>query len=297
MSGLLDELKYNFQKQDNGLVKIIMINVAIYLALVIFWIIATLSRNESLFYSFEIVYLQFQLPSSLSEFITKPWTLFTYSFGHNIYNRQSGIIDIFHILFNMIFLYWFGKLIMEYLGNRRFINLYLIGGVIGGLIYLLVFNSIPYFREHSSLLIGSSGAVYAIAVAAATLLPQHRFYLIFLGPVKIIYIVAFYIFISFIGTIGSNGGGNVCHLGGALLGFAYIKLLQRGTDLGKPINIIAGWIKNIGKPRMKVYSNKKKDLSLPSQAEIDAILDKISRSGYESLSKEEKEKLFKASQK
>ncbi|MFL5728293.1 MAG: rhomboid family intramembrane serine protease [Cytophagaceae bacterium] len=297
MSGILDELKYNLQKQDNGLFKIIVINVAIYLVLVFFWIVVRISQNEAMAEAFAWVYLQFHLPSDFFEFIRKPWTIFTYFFGHNVFNHKTQFIDIFHILFNMIFLYWFGKLIMEYIGNRRFINIYILGGLIGGLIYLLAFNSIPYFINNPSLLIGSSGSVYAIAVAAATLLPQHRFHLLLLGPVRIIYIVAFYIFISIIGTIESNAGGNICHLGGALLGFTYIRLLHRGYDMGKPINVISGWFRNIGKPRMKVYSNKNIDLSTPSQAEIDSILDKINRSGYKSLSKEEKEKLLRVSKK
>jgi membrane associated rhomboid family serine protease len=295
MSGLLDELKYNFQKQDNGLVKIIMINVAIFLILVIVSVISTISKSP-----FYHLYIEpnFGIPAELRFFILKPWTIFTYFFSH------EGIL---HILFNMLGLYWFGNIIHDLIGNRRLINLYILGGLAGGILYLTFYNTIPYFIEQADyvykaagypiMMMGASASVFAIAAGAATLAPDFRFYLLFIGPVRIIWIVSFYIVVSFIGMKEGNAGGNIAHLGGALLGFAYIKLLQSGTDLGKPINIIAGWIKNIGKPRMKVYSNKKKELSHPSQAEIDAILDKISRSGYESLSKEEKEKLFKASQK
>ena len=142
--------------------------------------------------------------------------------------------------------------------------------------------------------------MFAIVVAAATLLPNYTVFMIFLGPVRIVYIAAFYIVVSFLGTIGQNSGGNIAHLGGALIGFIYIRQLQRGMDIGQPINAVAGWLKNLRKPRMKIsYINKDKlhHDSHPSQKEIDDILDKISRSGYESLSKDEKQKLFKASQK
>jgi membrane associated rhomboid family serine protease len=287
MSGLLDELKYNFQKQDNGLVKLIIVNVAIFLILNIIWVISYLSESD--FYTSHI-YRNFAEPAALNLFFLKPWTIFTYFFTHE---------KILHILFNMLGLYWFGMIIQEFIGNRRFINLYLLGGLAGGILYLIFFNTIPIFvkQSFSNTMVGASASVFAVATAAATLVPDYRFHLLFIGPVKILWIVSFYIIVSFIGIKEDNAGGDIAHLGGALLGFAYIKFLQRGTDIGKPINVIAGWIKNIGKPRMKVYSNKKKELSHPSQAEIDAILDKISRSGYESLSKEEKEKLFKASQK
>jgi membrane associated rhomboid family serine protease len=287
MSSLLDELKYNFQKQDNGLVKVIMLNVAIFLILNIVSVIFYLSQSD--FYH-EYILPNFAIPAALSNFIYKPWTIITYFFSHE---------DILHILFNMLGLYWFGRIIHEFIGNRRLINLYILGGLAGGILYLIFYNTIPFFikQADASLMLGASASVFAISAAAATLAPDYRFNLLFIGPVRIIFIVGFYIIVSFIGMKQGNAGGNIAHLGGAFLGFAYIKFLQRGTDIGKPINIIAGWIKNIGKPRMKVYSNKSKEFSHPSQKEIDAILDKISRSGYESLSKEEKEKLFKASQK
>jgi membrane associated rhomboid family serine protease len=287
MSSLLDELKYNFQKQDNGLVKIIMINVAVFLILNITSVILHLS--QSTFYH-DYILPNFAIPADLATFITKPWTIFTYFFSHE---------DILHILFNMLGLYWFGRIIHEFIGNRRLINLYILGGLAGGILYLIFYNTIPVFRQQAaaSIMLGASASVFAVCAGAATLVPDYQFNLLFIGPVRIIFIVGFYIVVSFIGMKQGNAGGNIAHLGGALLGFVYIKLLQRGTDIGKPINIIAGWIKNIGKPKMKVYSNKSKDLSHPSQSEIDAILDKISRSGYESLSKEEKQKLFKASQK
>lgn len=292
MNNLFDELKDQFKKQDNGLVKIILINVLIFICINVILVFSKVSNSFGIY---NFIAHQLHIPAPFEEFILRPWTLLTYMISHQ---------DIFHILFNMLFLYWFGKLIHEYLGNRRLINLYILGGIAGGLLYLVLFNFVPFFIQRTPQLgmIGASAAVYAIVVGAATLLPHYRFFLIFLGPVRITYIAAFYIFISFIGSVGANAGGNVAHLGGAMLGFIFIKQLQKGRDLGRPINAIADFFNKLfsGKRKVKVsYRNEKKanPNSSPDQEEIDAILDKISRSGYESLSKEEKQKLFRASQK
>jgi len=287
---LIQELKYNFQKQDNGLIKLILLNVIVFLVISVIHIVCAISEND---FVYAFAQKELYLPAPFFDFIERPWTLFTYFFSQE---------DVLHILFNMLMLYWFGRIITDHIGNRRLINLYILGGLMAGVFYLLMFNLIPFFIKRTPFpgLIGSSGSVFAIVVAAATLLPNYTVYMLFLGPVRIIYIAIFYIVVSFLGTIGDNSGGNIAHLGGALIGFIYIRQLQRGTDIGQPINFIAAWFKRIGKPRMKVsYINKDRlhhDTS-PSQKEIDDILDKISRSGYESLSKDEKQKLFKASQK
>jgi membrane associated rhomboid family serine protease len=296
MNTLIDDFKDSFRKRDNGLIKIILINIVVFLCLALISVISWVSKSQ--FYHTYIV-SNLSIPGQWQWFIRKPWTLITYFFTH------EGIL---HILFNMLGLYWFGRIIHEFLGNRRVINLYILGGLAGAFFYLLFYNTIPYFKEQAEFyfqsehqplsMLGASASVFAIAVAAATLVPEYRFHLLFIGPVKIVYIVAIYLVGSWLGIKGENAGGNLSHLGGALLGFIYIRQLQRGTDLGKPVNVISNWINNFGKPKLKVYSNKNKEMkSQVSQKDIDAILDKINRSGYESLSKEEKEKLFKASQK
>lgn len=289
---IFEEIRYNFRQKENGLIKLILINVLVFVVVEIFYVISRLTQTPGIF---EFVYEQLLLPADLVTFLHRPWTLVTYFFGHSY-------SDLLHILFNMLFLYWFGKLIHEYIGNRRLINIYILGGLVGGVVFILLFNTVPYFKPHApnTFLIGASGSVFAVVVAAATLLPHYKFHLLLLGPVKITYIAAFFVFASFIGSVESNAGGNLCHLGGALLGYLYINQLRKGNDLGKPINFISNKLKNLGKPRMKVrygsgrrFENKDK----PSQEEIDRILDKISRSGYESLTKAEKQKLFKASEK
>ncbi len=162
-------------------------------------------------------------------------------------------------------------------------------------------------------MLGASAAVFSVAVGASTLLPNYTFNLIFIGPIRIKYIAFFYIILSLAQSIGPNAGGNLAHLGGALTGFLFIKLLQNGTDMGKPIYVLMAIWNNLfrRRPPMRVTHRQKEvqrtassysssaspaSVAMPDQDEIDSILDKISKSGYESLTKEEKQKLFKASQ-
>lgn len=288
---IFEEIKYNFRQKENGLIKIILINVLLFVVLGIIYVVSKMSGHLDFFDS---IYKHFQLPSNLNALLHRPWTIISYFFAHSV-------DDLFHILFNMLFLYWFGKIVSEYIGNRRLINLYILGGIFGAVLFLALFNLVPYFANKASdtILVGASGSVFAVVVGAATLVPHYRMNLLLLGPVKITYIAAFFVFGSWLGMVGANSGGNICHLGGALLGYIYIRQLQNGRDLGKPINAIGNFFKNIGKPRLKVShrSETKQTSDKPSQEDIDKILDKISKSGYESLSKAEKQKLFKASEK
>lgn len=298
---MFDEFKSVFQKPNNAHVQLIVINVAIFLTMGIIYVTSTIGEST---WVYDFVSKQFTIPPKFSEFILRPWTIITYAFAHSL-------TDIFHILFNMLIFYWFGRLFIEYLGNDKLIALYILGAITGGVVYLLVYNGIPYFMERSGFIgmVGASAAVYAIVTGAAVLLPNYTFYLLFLGPVRIKYIAAFYIILSFLGSVGSNAGGNIAHLGGALMGFIYIKQLQVGINWGGWITSTIDWFKDLFQPRPKVkvtyrknepevkFSQKAKRVSKASQDEIDAILDKISERGYESLSADEKEKLFNASKK
>lgn len=298
---MLEEFKHAFQRQNNAHIQLIIINVVVFVVLSVLFV---LSRWFNLSYYFSFLYDQFSLPSDFGVFIHRPWTLFTYFFSHSL-------DQIFHILFNMIALYWFGRLFAEYLGSDKLIAVYVLGGLAGAAIYLAVYNLIPnppsFIHEHTPM-VGASAAIFAIMVAVATLLPDYTFFLLFIGPVKLKYIAAVYIFVSFIGSVGTNAGGEIAHLGGALIGFIYTKQLQAGTNLGVWITATLSGFKNIfsNKPAVKVTYRKAEPVSASkasskgnkaSQEEIDAILDKISDKGYESLSKEEKEKLFNASKK
>lgn len=283
-----EDLKFQWQQRDNGLIKLIIVNVAIFIFVNLCVLISRFSSTPVIE---AFVKSNLALPADFWLFLQKPWTLITTIFTH---------YEIFHILWNMLFLWWFGKIVWDLLGNRRSLNIFFLGGIFGSICYLLAYNLIPVLTVNNEFvfLIGASGAVYAISVAAATLVPDHTFNLIFIGPVKIKWIVAFFLFVSLMGTIGDNVGGNIVHLSGALFGYIYIKQLRRGVDLARPFNRAASWFSSLGKPRLKVSKGGAPvKPEPPDQGEIDRILDKIGKSGYESLTKTEKEKLFKASQK
>lgn len=304
MNGLFDDFRSEFNKPNNTLVQIILVNTVIFLAVLLMYIFFHMSQHAA-YYGF--VVNQLAIPASIDEFLHRPWTLFTYFFTHE---------EIFHILYNMLFLYWFGRLIDEYLGSRRLVSLYVLGGVVGGLTYMVIYNLVPYFQPAvaTSHMLGASAAAFSVAVGAATLLPNYTFHLLLFGPVRIKYIAFFFIVLSLAQSVGINAGGNLAHLGGAMTGFIFIKMLQNGTDLGRPIYwVMDGWQGLFRKkPAVKVSYRQRSSasaqatsyasagaapsLSAPDQDEIDAILDKISRSGYESLTREEKQKLFRASQ-
>lgn len=308
---LLDDFKNAFRRYDNANVQLILINVVVFVVLQIMRVIFTLSGVK---HWYTAISTQLMVPAQLTKLMWKPWTVITYFFFHE---------GLFHILFNMLFLYWFGLILIEFLGSRRMINTYVLGGLAGAFFYILVYNIIPYFKPliSNSVMLGASGAVYAVVVGTATLVPNYRLHLILLGPVKIVYIAAFYVLLSFLEITGSNPGGNLAHLGGALMGFIYIRQLQSGNDIGAFVSNFLDWcsriIKHSGGMRVSYKKNtytkttvsssgtrnynqgKRNDTAYnePTQEEIDRILDKISESGYESLTKEEKQKLFSASQK
>ncbi|MCC5929466.1 MAG: rhomboid family intramembrane serine protease [Cyclobacteriaceae bacterium] len=295
MNSLIDDVKMAWNKPNNGLTQIIIINVVVYVFLGLTAVIATFSGLDQYF---KILYRQFSIPGDFNEFIFKPWTIITYAFSHSL-------MDFFHILFNMLILYWFGRVFVDYLGSQKMVNLYIMGAIAGAIVYLLAFNLLPHDRiPVGSYMVGASAAVYAISVAAATLVPDHTFYMLFFGPVRIKYLVGISIFLSLLGSIGSNAGGNLAHLGGALIGFIYIKQLQSGNEMGVWVFKSMEFVKSFFIPRSPIkVSHKSKNTAKTAkkgagrvdQAEIDLILDKISEKGYDSLTKEEKQKLFNAS--
>ncbi|MEQ8714188.1 MAG: rhomboid family intramembrane serine protease [Cyclobacteriaceae bacterium] len=301
-AGIFDDFKNAWDKPNNGLIQIILINVIVFVALIVLKVVLVLSGLSGVYESFRN-YLM--LPADFTSFIFQPWSLITYFFTH------EGFL---HIIFNMLFLFWFGRLIQDFLGNNRLISLYVIGGIMGGLFYMLMYNVVPFYHDRidGSLMLGASAGVFAVVVGAATFMPNHTFFLLFLGAVRIKYIAMFYVLLSLSRTIGSNAGGELAHIGGAIIGFLFIKQLQKGNDLGAPVIQTMDFFKGLFKPSPKIKVTHKKasgstrkaaSSSTTSssggtdQAEIDAILDKISEKGYESLSKEEKQKLFNASRK
>ncbi|RDV17110.1 rhomboid family intramembrane serine protease [Pontibacter diazotrophicus] len=301
---ILEDIKYNFRQSSNTLKQLILINVIVFVVLIVLRTILVLTGGSGVY---DLIMRYLALNSYPLTFITRPWTLITYFFTH------EGFL---HIIFNMLNLYWFGQIVREYLGEKKLLSLYVLGGLAGGILYLLCYNFIPYFADRAaySMMIGASASVLAVVVGAAVLLPNYAFNLILIGPIKIKYIAAFLVLLSISGAVGDNAGGNIAHIGGAILGWAFIKQLQRGNDMGRPIHAVIGFFSGLFKrrPNLKVTHRRSTTASStptngsksafgqpgkPSQNEIDRILDKISSSGYESLSKDEKQKLFQASQK
>ena len=285
---IIEDFKNAWNKDNNALVKIILINVVVFVSASFIEIFLTLSGAGD---AFKLFINKLMLPASFTIFITQPWSLISYFFLH---------LGFTHILWNMLFLYWFGKIIQDNLGNNAVISLYVLGGIIGGLSYMALFNIIPYYdnRISESLMLGASAGVFSIVAGSATLLPNYTFYLLFLGPIRIKYIALFYILLSFLDVTGSNAGGEIAHLGGAMIGYLFIRQLQNGVNMGEGIiNIINFFNKEKNKKTEENYSPTEETKYDISQDEIDKILDKISESGYSSLSKNEKEKLFNASKK
>ncbi|MBT2558575.1 rhomboid family intramembrane serine protease [Hymenobacter sp. ISL-91] len=303
---VINDIRTAFSRRDNALNQLLLLNVLVFVFLVLTEAIMRLTGTYAQYYPNLI--RQFQLPSDLPGLLRHPWTLLTYAFTH------EGFL---HILFNLINLYWFGALVREYLGDRRLVSVYILGALAGALFFVLSYNLIPALRPALGIpLIGASAGVTAIIMAAATLMPEYQFSLILIGPVRIKYIAAVVILLSVLAINQGNPGGGIAHIGGAVLGYIFIRQLRAGRDLGQPVQAVGDWVSRVfsKRPNLRVThrtpaaasvstakgtapaASRKASATHPAEDEIDLILDKISHSGYESLSKEEKQKLFKASQ-
>jgi membrane associated rhomboid family serine protease len=295
---LTQDIRAAFSRRDNALIQLILINALVWAVLIVFQAVLFLAQSRGIY---TVVLRYLALSSDGMVLLRHPWTLLTYAFVH------EGFL---HILFNMLNLYYFGQIIREYLGDRRLVSIYVLGALMGAAFFLLAYNFLPALRPFVGLpVIGASASVTAIIVAAATLLPDYTFMLFILGPVKIKWIAVAVVLISIAGINGGNPGGEITHLGGALIGFIFIKQMNAGRDLGQPVVATGAWLGRLFQrsPAMQVTHRGaatatrsatagKAGPSTTHPEEVDLILDKISRSGYESLSKDEKQKLFRASQ-
>jgi membrane associated rhomboid family serine protease len=291
--GIWDEIKLIFRNGSN-LTRLISINIAVFVLITIVAVIGFLLNNQEI--SGKALDL-FSVPASLNTLLTRPWTLITYMFTHK---------DIWHILFNMLWLYWFGRIVLEYLDERKLVAVYLLGGLSGALVYILSFNIFPAFTGvvADSVAIGASASVMAIVIAIATYVPDYTVQLILLGRIKIKYMALAIFVLTSVMDFSINSGGKLAHIGGAFFGYFYIINLKHGHDIGKGFNSIIDFFATIFKPRKKLKVTHKKvateyeynKIKGEHQKQINNILDKISKGGYESLTKEEKETLFKESQ-
>ncbi len=276
-------LKYRY---GNYLTKLLYINIAIYVIISFFRVFLFLFNvgNQALYYPLNYL----MLPADTSTLLKMPWTIFTYMFTHE---------QILHIAFNMLWFYWFGKIFIDYLGSRKLLNTYLMGGLFGALFYISAFNLFPVFSDvlTSSRALGASAAVLAVVVTISFYIPNYTMNLLFIGPVKLKHIAIFSIVIDLLSIASENSGGHIAHLGGAFYGVIYGMLLRNNS---------------IKLPKFKFNRRTKKTRSArymtdeewnfqkaQTQKEIDRILDKIAQQGYNSLTDKEKEILFKAGKK
>jgi membrane associated rhomboid family serine protease len=228
------------------------------------------------------------LSSSFDQLITKPWTLISYGFLH------SGFL---HILFNCLILHFFGRLFLEYFTQKQALNFYILGTLFGGLAYLVSYNYFPLFEGRVHTLVGASAGVTAIVVGIATYIPNYQLQLRIFGYVKLWKLAGVFILFDLISLAGGNGGGHIAHIGGALFGYFYVS--QSSNNSSNIFSWFSEFFSERKKPLQTVYKSTKKKNTRKSaddkQAKIDSILDKISKTGYETLTKEEKEFLFKQS--
>ncbi len=289
---ILNDIKRELNKK-NILGRLIYINV------IIFIIIRVLDVIGFLFQSDVIHIIEwFAMPADYNSFLTKPWSIISYMFVH-----QSFL----HLLFNLLWLYFGGKLFLEYMNQKQLLTVYIIGGIIGGLCFSIAYNIFPVFKPFAThaIAIGASASVLAIVFAVATYVPNHKVRFIFIGNVSLKYLALSLIILDILSIPKGNSGGHIAHIGGAIFGFAYIKQLQAGNDLSKYVNPIMDYLSSLftkSNEFKKVYKKKKTDQEFRNQRaknkkKIDAILEKISKSGYESLTKEEKNILFESSKK
>lgn len=293
-NSIIGDIKHNF-RYGNMVTRLIFVNFAVFLFFGFFNLLSFFGQSYAWY---EILLQKLEVPASASVLLHQPWSVFTYMFLHE---------GFWHILFNMLWLYWFGEIFVLYLNDKKVLPVYILGGLTGALIYILSFNFIPVFKPltGASFMLGASASIFAIVFAAATINPNHIVNLILIGPVRLVYVAIIPLLIDVLNIPNGNAGGYIAHVGGALSGILYIKALQNGTDLAAPFIRLFDMIANLFRPKQGVRvsyknvatPNAPKNRSKNEQEKVDEILDKIARSGYDSLTKEEKDFLFNYSKK
>lgn len=308
VSDTLRQMKRGFSA-STMLMKIIWINIGLFVLLRLTAIVGIFGGSPELI---NTVLDYVQLPSSPALLLTRPWTLLTYMFAQ---------YDLMHILFNMLWFYWFGTLFMMTATPRQLLALYLLGGLGGGALFIAAYCGLPLFVGHAGMLIGSSASVIAIVTATAILMPDFRMNLLFIGAVSLKWIAIVTIFLVLIGVSGSNAGGEIAHIGGVAVGAIYALRLRRGHDITAPFNrafdkianawnslTATAWSKSRPAPGPRPpFSSRDRQSPKPGSAEpscsrsdreiLDSILDKIKKSGYAALTPEERQRLFDVSRK
>jgi membrane associated rhomboid family serine protease len=284
----------------NALSRLLLINLAVFIFLSVARLSMYLLQIRSPLDEINPVSrlaLWLAVPASLHDLAAKPWTVITYMFTHE---------SLLHIFFNMLMFYFSGRIFIEYLGSKKLTATYLLGGLVGALFYITAFNVFPAFSSvvNQSVALGASASVLAVLVGIATFIPDYTLTFLFVGRIKLKYIAIIFVVVDILSIESSNPGGHIAHLGGALWGFIYVLILKKGRDMTSIFNPVSRFFRNLFKPRPKLrtsYSRRPMTddeynaRRAERQQKTDAILDKIAKSGYDSLTKEEKEFLFRAS--
>jgi membrane associated rhomboid family serine protease len=297
-----EEIKQSF-RHGSTLTRLIYINLAVFVILKLVTVIFFLSGHPEVSSPLRS---WLAVPADVKVLVFKPWTLLTYMFLH---------YGFLHVLFNMLWLYWFGQIMLIYFTQKQLLNIYILGGLCGASFYILAYNIFPVFHSVTSVatLEGASASMVAIGIAIAAYAPNYTLNLLLIsqifGPIKLKYIALFMILSDLLFLDSGNAGGHIAHLGGALFGMLYAVQFKKGKSIDKGFGRLMDWLFSIFKPRPKFkvsYKNpvgrtetdmEYRQRKATEQAEIDRILDKIATSGYEKLSQKEKETLFKASEK
>jgi membrane associated rhomboid family serine protease len=292
-------------QDGNALTLLIAINLIVFVILAFVKVIYYFSSGDEGKFLFETnFYNWLTLPADPEKFVSKPWTLITHMFVHDMHN-------VWHILGNMLWLWAFGYILQDLTGNRKIIPIFLYGALAGALAYMLAFNLVPPLREKLPIaeMCGASAGIMAIAIATTTLAPNYRIFTMLNGGIPIWVITVLYLIIDLATIPDSNAGGHIAHIGGGLMGFLFMVALQRGRDWSNWMNNFYDWVSNLFNPdkpkkgksvKSQLFYKAtvppfKKNLSI-TQQRIDEILDKINQKGYHSLSEDEKEILKRASQ-
>ncbi|MFC4269457.1 rhomboid family intramembrane serine protease [Polaribacter marinivivus] len=282
---IIKDLKYRYNT-GNIVEKLIYLNVALFICTLLISVLQGLYKGEMNF-----IMEWFSLDNDINTLFKKPWSILSYGFLH------AGFL---HILMNMIVLYFIGNLFLEYFTEKQLLNFYILGTLFGGIFFLFSQNYFPLFEGKSTVLVGASAGISAIFIGITTYMPNYQIKLRFIGFVKLWYLAGFWIGLDILGLIGSNAGGHFAHLGGALFGFIYVS--RASNKEISFLNNLWGMFSSKNKKMKTVYksSTKRKNNvnnTNSNQVKIDAILDKISKSGYDTLTKEEKDFLFKQGKK
>lgn len=307
MSSFQQDLRHGFIARNGAIGWLIVVNVAVYVGLGVVAFVLFLGGGQA---AFTRLMQKLMLPGDLGIFLTQPWTLVSHGFLHS----YGGLRDILHIAFNMLWLYWLGRIYREYLGDRVVYSTFLLGILAGAFVYLLAYNLAPGLQTRAAFTyaLGASAGVNAIIVGTATLLPNFRVMLFLFGAVQLKWLALIIVLLDFLTVPFGAAGSGLAHLGGAALGFLFITYRRKGVDLSKPFTAAYDGIAGLFKPRPRRPKHMKaqrgglagggvrtvtpRNVAASDQDEIDRILDKIKAKGYDGLTKAEKQKLFEASQ-